>query len=66
MKIIKLYMFGLFVFVSWWYSIDDVLPGLVELVHDALVHPLLAGQQLGVQQGLLHTSQFTHTVNSKT
>jgi hypothetical protein len=29
------------------------IPGLVELVHDALVHPLLAGEQLGIQQRLL-------------
>ncbi len=29
------------------------IPGLVELVHDALIHPLLAGEQLGIQQRLL-------------
>ena len=26
---------------------------MVELVHDALIHPLLAGEQLGIQQRLL-------------
>jgi hypothetical protein len=29
------------------------IPGLVELVHDALIHPLLAGEQLVIQQRLL-------------